>query len=407
MSNEYNAAGKSLVVDEITELHPQSRQTSGDIKRIADAQLAKRDLARIKAEIGEMTSDDVLTPSEKSILYREWKTMQSSHALYSSQAESYGMKEQQVYVSYAQAYLVLDDQLGDVLHDLTTPSDISGAVLKARFDAYYGASSLLDEEFFTYTTGLLQGLDDRTKFTLILYAAPLPAEGTTTIHAQLLDEEGQDVSADYDGAEFSWKSRTEGTTQDTDEGTGKALDVSETGAYMCTWKHSYSETMYYMATQTITVVRDGYAGKDGKILNLSLSSHVFTVSPEGVVEGESVINVTGQGLESTPQVMITANGSDVTYTRTRKVTPAHLSHPTISWPLWQDVRRYSSSFRRPKTERRSRQSSRGFQWPRRMPDALGTCPSMPLRNENVLKLMAPSLWRTLCRQPAGIFFVMP
>lgn len=261
MSNEINAAGKDLVVESITEIGAasSSRRVS-EIKRLVDAKLIKRDYDKLKTQVGELTSDGVVSPSEKQQLYREWKNIVSSNSVFASQAEAWSLEEQLVYSRYANAFSALNAQLSTLLEDLTVPSDISGIDLLELFDEYYDASSLLEEELFHYQTGLLNGLDDRTKCELHLSCSSglaLPDDGSPATLSVVLLQEGVDSTAEMSDSDFTWERNEDGW----EPRTGKSITIDVTDLvdgkanFLCRFKHFYSESMYWYAVNFITVQR--------------------------------------------------------------------------------------------------------------------------------------------------------
>ncbi len=274
MSNEINAAGKDLVVESLTELGAAaSSKRVSEIKRVVDAKLIKRDYDKLKGQMGDITSDGVLMPSEKQELYREWKSIVSSNSVYVSQAESCGITGQIVFTQYREAFTALNTQLSILLEDLATPSDISGIDLLGLFVAYYEATSLLEEEIHQYQTGLLNGLDDRTKCELHLTCSSglaLPADGSPAIISVTLLKDGTDSTAEMLSDDFVW------TRQGDDSWptrTGKAITITDddlisgTANFCCRFKHYYSETMYWYAFNFVSVQRM-VKGTDALSLNI-------------------------------------------------------------------------------------------------------------------------------------------
>lgn len=273
MSNEINAAGKDLVVESLTELGAAaSSKRVSEIKRVVDAQLIKRDYDKLKDQMGDITGDGVLISSEKQELYREWKSIVSSNSVYTSQSESCGITGQIVFTRYQEVFTALNTQLSVLLEDLATSSDISGIDLLGLFVAYYEATSLLEEEIHQYQTGLLNGLDDRTKCELHLTCSSglaLPSDGSSAMLSAVLLKEGEDCTHEMDDSDFTWERQEAGWASRN----GKSIQITDSDLvdgsanFICTFKHFYSTSMYWRAFNFISVQRI-VKGTDALSLNI-------------------------------------------------------------------------------------------------------------------------------------------
>lgn len=319
MSNEINAAGKDLVVESLTEIGSSgSNRRVSEIKRMVDAKLIKRDYDKLKTQIGELASDGIISPSDKKQLYREWKSMMSSNSVYLSQAESCGIDGQQVYLRYAGAFSALNEQLSDLLEDMTGSSDISGIDLLGLFDEYYDSASLLEEEIYRYQTGLLNGLDDRTKCELHLACSSglaLPSDGSPATLLVTLLKDGVDATSEMLDEDFVW-SRTDGSWPTR---TGKTIAIANddlvdgTANFTCRFVHHYSESMYWYAFSFITVQRTVV----GDSWNVEIENTIEKYKPGQPETARYVAHVRLNGKEVTD----TLPDSAFRWVRTSKYSP--------------------------------------------------------------------------------------
>ena len=271
MSYRYNNAGRTLVVDEVIEVKGKKISQIPILKQALDAQLIKRDVTAIQGQIGDIASDNYITVDEKRTLAREKGVIDSNHSLLVSQAEEWGITEQTGYLNYLTAYNSLNAYLAVILDDMTTGSTIETAEeMQSLFSAVYSGSSALEEQFFQLNTGLVSGLDTRGKFELVVNNSTglsVPIDNKTSTLSVMLLNEGVDVTDEYLESEFKWERVSEDRAADATWRTagyveGKTVSVSASdlvykhASFLCTWKHFYSETMFYLKTGSIAVVEE-------------------------------------------------------------------------------------------------------------------------------------------------------
>ncbi len=168
MSKQYNNAGRSLIVDEVIELKGRKDSVAA-FKQQLDAQLLKRDTAYIRAQVAIIASDNYISVHEKNILKRELGHLAAAHAIIYANAEEIGITHQLAFTNYLDAYQALSSYLGPILDDMNTESEIeSHHEMIELFDEVYSTSSVIEEQFFRYTTGMIGGLDDRVKFEVLV-----------------------------------------------------------------------------------------------------------------------------------------------------------------------------------------------------------------------------------------------
>lgn len=292
MSNQYNNAGRSLVVDEVIEVKGTKKDYVARFTQELDSQLLKRDTSVIQAQIDVISSDVHITPQEKQILAREYHTITSNHTVMVSKAEEQGITGTSEYLSYISAFNSLGNYLQPILADMGSTSEIaSHQEMTELFNNYYDTSSILEERFFKNTTGMLDGLDWREKFEVSINSTlglSVPIDNTPTVLSVMLLHNGEDVTADYADSDFSWIRVSEDRDADVlwEEGknlTGKSLTVSYDdlvngyAAFMCRFESYYSETMYYSKSGSITLSKEvpGPPGEDA--YQLQIISHNGTV----------------------------------------------------------------------------------------------------------------------------------
>jgi len=278
VSSHYNNAGRSLIVDEVIEVKKPLRKSTAEIQRIVDAQLLRRDTSAIRAQIVAIGSDDLITPIEKQVLSRELRVIASSHAVLVSKAEAYALTSQYIYTNYLTAYQELTSNLEDILEDplADTPITSHEAVL-ALFDAYYLRSALLEEEIFQFTTGLLDGLDDRMDLALRLTSSTglvVPLDNSLSTLSAMLLRDGEDKTGDYGDPCFTWERISQDREADAawrGNGlvVGKSIQVSmsdlvaKAASFLCRFWYEYGEAMF-IATNDFITLNEEVPGPQGE-----------------------------------------------------------------------------------------------------------------------------------------------
>lgn len=316
MSTQYNNAGRTLVVDEVIEVKGTKKDAVSRFKQELDAQLLKRDTSLIRAQIGVIASDSHITPQEKQTLKRELQIITSNYGLVASKAEEYGLLDQTDYLEFVSAYASLSAYLQPLLADMESTSEISShEELTGKFGTYYDASSVMEERFFRYTTGMIGGLDWREKFEVRITSSlglSVPLDNTPTSLSVMLLHNGEDVTAEYPDTDFSWSRITEDRAGDAEweeekDLTGKALTVSYSdlvygyGSFMCKFKSYYSDSMYYEKSGFITLSKE-VPGKDGE--------DVYQVQ---VISDKGTVFRMGQPFSTTFTVRVWKGGEEITH----------------------------------------------------------------------------------------------
>lgn len=278
MSSHYNNAGRSLIVDEVIEVKKPLRKSTAEMQRIVDAQLLRRDTSAIRAQIVAIGSDDLITPIEKQVLSRELRVIASSHAVLVPKAEAYALTSQYIYTNYLTAYQELTSNLEDILEDPLADTPItSHDALLALFDAYYLRSALLEEEIFQFTTGLLDGLDDRMDLALRLTSSTglvVPLDNSLSTLSAMLLRDGEDKTGDYGDPCFTWERISQDREADAawrGNGlvVGKSIQVSKSdlvakaASFLCRFRYEYGEAMF-IATNDFITLNEEVPGPQGE-----------------------------------------------------------------------------------------------------------------------------------------------
>ena len=283
MSNQYNYAGRSIIVDEVIEVRG-TRQTS-TFRQQLDAQLIKRDVQGALDTIDKIGSDNVVTSSEKIILEREWAQAQASHPILVAKVDELGVSDHPWYDIYLEAYHDASDYLEALLGEEGDSEIGSREELTEVFEELYSTQSALEELFFRITTGMITGLDNRMKFDVLPTASRItaPLDNTPFELSVILHQEGEDVTDEYPDADFVWKRVSEDREADKlwrgGSVAGKVIEVSLGDlvggtTFGCRFTHYYSDTMFYSKSGFIAISPEipGPPGEDAISIQLFSSN---------------------------------------------------------------------------------------------------------------------------------------
>ena len=314
MSKQDNQAGRSLIIDEIIELKGSKKDNVTAFKQQLDAHLFKRDTSLIQAQIALIGSDNIISPSEKTSLKKEYNIIVSNHAVIVSKAEEYVITEQTLYNEYLTAFNSLKTYLLALFSSMETATEIdSHDELTGLFQDYYNKSSLLEEQFFRFTTGLIGGLDNRIKFEVTISSTrgvTVPIDNTPSVLSAMLLHEGEDVTDEYDDVCFTWERISEDRVADSlwRDGlvSGKTISVSvddlvyKSASFMCKFYYQYSETMYYSKTGFISLSEEvpGPPGEDAYQIQ--------------VISNQGTIFRMGNNFSTTMEVKVWQGGEEIT-----------------------------------------------------------------------------------------------
>lgn len=83
--------------------------------------------------IADIASDGVVSPVEKSTLAIQWRDLQSSYHMLMQESTQYDVNTEEL----TRKYKDLEEFIGPILMDMTTPTEVSGFELRDRFGRYY------------------------------------------------------------------------------------------------------------------------------------------------------------------------------------------------------------------------------------------------------------------------------
>ena len=145
MSKKYNQAGTSLIVDEIIELKGFKKTDSRVSKQQLQAELLKRDTTIIQGILSDISSDSKITPEEKTILEREWRSIVASNIIIQGIVDTKHMEEYIIVETYNIAYQSLDAFLTPLFVDMGSTSTVSPDELNNKFGNLYQARSIVED----------------------------------------------------------------------------------------------------------------------------------------------------------------------------------------------------------------------------------------------------------------------
>lgn len=102
---------------------------------------AQGDATSAKQSISDMSNDNLLTPSEKSDLQKEWNIIQGEKTYVDGMADTYSITTEKT--AYDNAYNTLNSYIPPFLTSLTTNSTIVGTTYRSNFSDYYNAKAAL------------------------------------------------------------------------------------------------------------------------------------------------------------------------------------------------------------------------------------------------------------------------
>ena len=104
-----------------------------------DATKAQQDANKANQSISDLSNDNLVTPSEKLDLKKEWEVIVAEKVINDAQADKFGVSK----TDYGTKYTALSNYITPILTDLTTNSAIVGQTMRDTFKAYYTARTNL------------------------------------------------------------------------------------------------------------------------------------------------------------------------------------------------------------------------------------------------------------------------
>ena len=116
---------------QVTANKAQSDATSAQ----ANANKAQSDATKANQSISDLSNDNLVTPSEKLDLKKEWEIIVAEKSINDTQADKFGVSK----TDYGTKYTALSNYITPILASLTTNSAIVGQTMRDTFKAYYTA----------------------------------------------------------------------------------------------------------------------------------------------------------------------------------------------------------------------------------------------------------------------------
>lgn len=166
MSTNYNLAGKTLIVDKITEVQGSKVQTSSEKRSFIANACLLANYTGLKAEMASLADDNYLTSSEKIQIKRELITINSTYAsLYTQSKDASLDLETSPYYedfnNFIAAYNSLKDYT-DPLMETMSPEAIDGDLFTTIWTNYYNSVSPIEQDVFA----VVYSLTDQINMTL-------------------------------------------------------------------------------------------------------------------------------------------------------------------------------------------------------------------------------------------------
>lgn len=190
-----------------------------------------------------------------------------------------------------------------LLDNMGTASDITSE-FDVAFAEYYAAVNALEEQISIHTAGLIEGLDDRSRWEIQISGGPtVPLDSTPITLSVKLLRDSVDVTNDYAESDFDWLRITSNTPADFAwrggvSPIGKTLTITnadlEAGyaTFLCKFKYLYGGSSYYFKTGTVAISEEvpgpqgeayvvvvsssnGDKFKPGESMTTQLRAHVF------------------------------------------------------------------------------------------------------------------------------------
>ncbi|NLF35470.1 MAG: hypothetical protein GX585_05835 [Clostridiales bacterium] len=303
--------GKTIYANDIKLLKVHEHRSARTSAMMANLGLIKVDYTNLLHAIDDIESDDIVTPFEKLELKRHWESLNTFRTTTLQKVVRFGIELGAEYLAYESAYTSLETLMNIILAVMDEDTDISAeADLSTLFEAYYDAATILDEKIFTLETGLIDGIDHRSRYEVRISATKrrIPVDGTTsTITARLfLDDD--DKSADFTDSNFTWQRTTENGASDAIWNSAQShsksitIDINDLvngmATFSCTFEYYYGTTIKVLKRGQITLVHDvaePSVTANGKAITVSagiieIGGVKYTVPPKTVT-----ITNTGQG----------------------------------------------------------------------------------------------------------------
>ena len=212
--------GKTIYADNIKLIKGKVAETPRDSVNKAGLQILAVDRSDLYNQLRLMGSDSIITPVEKRSLDREWKSLIASKAATFQKVDEYDIGDHAITLTMLNAYDELENYLNIVLDpakmgENTDITELGNPI--TFFEDYYVKKTALDEMLFRLETGMLSGMDYRTKFTVSVTGSTgvtIPLDGSFAILRASLYQEGIEATENYPDSDFMWARLTENREAD-------------------------------------------------------------------------------------------------------------------------------------------------------------------------------------------------
>lgn len=133
-----------LITDKAKQLADTAQSSANNAQTAANtaqtkANKAESDAATANTKLAEIANDNLLIPSEKQDILKEWEIIKGEYSIIVAQANTYGVAT----ADYTNKYNALNTYITPLLANLTINSTIVGTTFRANFKAYYDAKIAL------------------------------------------------------------------------------------------------------------------------------------------------------------------------------------------------------------------------------------------------------------------------
>lgn len=228
-------------------------------------------------EVERLSSDKYLSVSEKQGLLREYEAINSRHLNVVVEALEIGMGDSPIYTDYLASHSDLVNMLDLILADMSKGSDITAITnFNTLFSDYYTKIQVLNDKFFTFNTGYIDGIDKRTKLSATILSSKGDSIGDdpTTLSVVIMND-NVNVTTSFLPESYRWERMTNDINGDVvwnqeNSLTGYSINVSVddlvggVASFLCIFNHQVSELVTYRKTAAITINKllEGPAGED-------------------------------------------------------------------------------------------------------------------------------------------------
>ena len=191
MANRFTFTNDTITAGKFVELGRNTADLRARLQRLNQMQ-SVNDNSSSLAGIGQMASDNVITPDEKAIIAQEWEHIKSAYNSTVAMIESLGVDPQE-FESFKAAYASLASLMESILSDMDSPSNV-GDQFRTILNAYNSAATILQNWVNAYQNSVTS---DISSYRLeIKRTPPSPTLDSTIIFSAYIYIDGVDRTAD-------------------------------------------------------------------------------------------------------------------------------------------------------------------------------------------------------------------